>query len=151
MRKFYAGWQGADFSWKQAETVQLRRLCTRFKEYLQPQANSKERYAAPDSVDQRFAHLLFVESPNQRRIVSYPRQEQGFRLCNVVYGICAFGLGTEPLERECNGRHVSGSIVDDGDSHSSPLVLGKTFRRRLSFATANRNARANVLNAASTW
>src|SRR5262249_49137307 len=53
-------------------------------------------------------------------------------------------------ERLPHRGQVPGLVVDQGN-HRSPFVLGSIFARRLSRATATRNARANALQTASTW
>src|ERR1700752_5029194 len=92
VRKFYGGWQGADLSWQKIQAAQLRRLCARFKEHLEAETNSKEGNAPLDGADERFAHLLFIESANQRGIVPHSGQEQRFRFCNLFRRIGAFRL-----------------------------------------------------------
>src|SRR5947208_725710 len=52
-------------------------------------------------------------------------------------------LHAEALEGALDGGHIAGAVVEDGYFHSSPLVLGKTWRRRLSRDTAKRTARVH--------
>ena len=59
-------------------------------------------------------------------------------------------FGAESLQRALDGGDVARAVVDQGDFHSSPFVLGSTLRKRLSRETAKRSARANALNRAST-
>ena len=94
--------------------------------------------------------MLFVEGANQGGVMTNSRKQQGFRLGNAFGRRRAVRFSTEALEGALDGGHIAGAVVEDGNFHSSPLVLGKTWRRRLSRETAKRRARANALKIAST-
>ena len=81
----------------------------------------------------------------------YAGKQQGLRFLDALRRACTRGLRAEPLERSLHRGDVSYSIVNQSEFHISPLVLGSTRRRRLSRATAKRNARAKALNMVSIW
>src|SRR6266403_5637158 len=51
VRELYVGWQSADSSWQQMQTVQLRRFFAGFIQDLQPEADAQERHASMDCID----------------------------------------------------------------------------------------------------
>src|SRR5437667_7141813 len=132
------------------ESMELRSLCTRFEQNLQSQADTQKGHAPLDCTDQRSAQMLFIESANQRSIMTHAGQQQNFGMRNTLRRIRSLGFRAEALEGALDGRNIASPIIDDRYFHSSPLVLGKIFRKRWSRETAKRRARAEALNIAST-
>src|SRR6266851_4464929 len=136
--------------WLRRHSNRARHRSARLKKNLQPQADAQKRYAAVDGVHERRTEMFFVQGANQRGVMTDAGEEQGFRFGNTFWRSRAVRFSAEPLESAFDGGHIAGAIVEDGNFHSSPLVLGKTLRRRLSRETAKRSARANALKMAST-
>ena len=103
-----------------------------------------------DGGDKWGAELAFVEGADQCGIVADSGQDdcvsrrEGFRRVGALR-VCA-----EAAEGPFNRGDVAGPVVKQEKIHRRPFVLGRTRARRLSRETANRSARANALNIAST-
>jgi len=67
-------------------------------------------------------------------------------LCGVGDTFC---FGAKAAQRALYRRQISGTVIDDGKFHKSPLVVGKTRRSWRSRVTAKRRARAKALNITS--
>jgi hypothetical protein len=150
VRELYVWRQRADDSGEKIQTLELRSLFARPEQYLQSQADSQKRDAAMDGVDQRGAEFFFVEGANQRRVMTDAGKEQGVRVGNAFRRTGSQRFRSEALERALDGGNIAGAVIENSHFHNSPLVLGKIFRKRLSRVTAERKARANALNMAST-
>ena len=135
---------------QQSQAAQLRRFLAGVVQRVQAEANSEERDAALQRIEQRCAQGLLVERANQRAEVSHARQDQHFGVADGSRSVGAARFGAEFLQRALHRREVAGAVIDERDFHSSPFVLGRTCFSRLSRDTANRSARANALNMAST-
>src|SRR5262249_38103452 len=108
------------------------------------------RHAAVQRFPQWSAQIPFLQRANQGAEVSNAGQQQHAGVANTFRRKAWNRCDTEPLQSSCDRCDIARSVVDEGNLHSNPLVLGKTRRSRLSRETAKRSARAKALNTAST-
>jgi hypothetical protein len=129
--------------------VEVRRFLTGFEQDLQAEADAEKWDAAMDGVNQRRAEMLFVEGANECGDVANAGKKQGFGIRKGSGRAGAQRVRSETLQGALDGRNITRAVVEDGDLHRSPFVLGKTWRKRLSRETAKRSARAKALKIAS--
>jgi len=94
-----------------------------------------------------------LQSPGRegrgRREVSHPGQNYLFRACHRLRVGSDHRPDSHPVESLFYRGKVSHAVIDNGNRHSSPLVLGNSRAIRLSRQQAARSARAKALNRAS--
>jgi hypothetical protein len=78
--------------------------------------------------------------------------DNGCRGAKIAWARRAIKLRSDGRESLPDRGEIAGTVIDQCDAaHKSPFVEGSTFDSCLSREQANRNARANALNTASTW
>jgi len=82
--------------------------------------------------------------------MSDARKEQRLRACDAFGSGSTLRFRSEPLQGSLDRGDIACAVIQQGNFHSKPLVLGSTRRNLLSRATAKRRARAKALNMAST-
>ena len=131
---------------QQPETAKLRRFFAVFVQPLHAEADSEQRHAFTDAIEDRIDPRL-VECPCRAKM-SDAWNDDADGPCEIVRHCGREDVRLNGRQRFSHRREIPGLVIDERD-HNNPFVLGNIRASRLSFAHATRSARANALNTAS--
>src|SRR5260370_40118016 len=108
----------------------------------------KERHAEWRRSEARAYFARRGREPKRRNVPRRAEAELSLSRCARVN--LSARIPPETKQGALYRGYIACAVIDNRHFHSSPFVLGKTCRRRLSRDTAKRKARAKALNMAST-
>jgi hypothetical protein len=127
--------EASDHAGKYGEALLVRGFLAAFEERLEAEADSEERDAAMNAVEERLTDLQVVEGLQHLSEVAYAGENELVRLLDA-FGVSHEGVrGAEFVEGILDGAEVSCSVVEDVN-HSNPLVEGSWSFRRASLEQA---------------
>src|SRR5580692_3520191 len=146
MRELDVRRERANSARKNMQSLKFRSFFAGFEKSLESQANAEERNAAMQSIDKSCAKVLLIEGANQCTVVADAGKNDGFGAGERLRRIGTLRSHAKTLQGPLHACDVTCAVIEQGDLHRRPFVLGRTLRRRLSRETAKRSARANALN-----